>query len=326
MDKASQVLKEIYQGFWQSKGIKRKKAIGRVTRVLEPVSGQQLNLQTLGDDAAPLPYGQRYLLLAADGISPALLVDPFWAGYCSVLVNVNDIYAMGGRPLAMVNVLAAPEGDILDELVKGIKYGCQKFGVPMVGGHLHPDETNPYVSVSILGEAKVLLTSFSAQAGDSLVLAVDLAGDWHNPFPHWDSTSRQPAEEVQAKLALLPYLVEQGLLRAGKDVSNPGILGTVGMLLESSGVGAIIYLEDIPCPVDVALSAWLVAYPGFGFLLSVAPDNVDKVLGAFWQSNVAAGAIGKITGDRRLLIEYSGRQQELIDLSRHTITGIKKQC
>ena len=33
-------------------------------------------------------------------------VNPYWAGYCSVLVNVNDIAAMGGKPLAMVNIMS----------------------------------------------------------------------------------------------------------------------------------------------------------------------------------------------------------------------------
>ena len=324
MDKASEVLQKIYEDFSRSASIKRKMPISRVTSVLEPVSGQRPGLQTLGDDAAPLPYGEGYLLLAADGISPALFSDPFWAGYCSVLVNVNDIYAMGGRPLAMVDVISAPEGDLLDELVKGIKYGCEKFGVPMVGGHLHPGETCPSLIVSIMGEARVLVTSFCAREGDSLVLAVDLEGCWHDPFPHWDSTSGQQEREVRAKLALLPGLAERGLLRAGKDVSNPGILGTAGMLLESSEVGAVISLEDMPRPAGVALPAWLKAYPGFGFLLSVAPGDAGIVLDAFQRVNVAAGVIGEITGDRRLVIEYAGSQQELIDLSRQPITGIEK--
>ena len=39
----------------------------------------------------------------------------------------------------MVNVIGAPSDGSLDEIVRGIRKGCEKFRVPMVGGHLHPD-------------------------------------------------------------------------------------------------------------------------------------------------------------------------------------------
>lgn len=318
------LLQGIYNGFHASKGILRKKAISRVTRILEPVSGQKAGLNTFGDDAAPVPYKQGYLLLAADGIAPYLMSDSFWVGYCSVLVNVNDIYAMGGRPLAMVNVLASPEGIELEEIVRGIEAGCRKFGVPMVGGHLHPETESSSVSVAILGEAKTLLTSFDAMPGDLLVLAIDLAGEWHDPFPHWDSTSKKTPEEVQSKLALLPDLTEQNLLQAGKDISNPGILGTIGMLMESSGVGAVVNLDYIPLPSGVPLDKWvLYAYPGFGFVFSVSQVNVGKVISAFSQLNVSAGVIGQVNAGGRLVVEYGDTQLELIDFATQTITGIK---
>ena len=78
--------------------------------------------------------------LAADGIMTRLLVsEPYAAGKAAVMVAVNDIYSMGGRPLAMVNVLASGDEDHRSKVVEGIKKGCEKLRVPMVGGHLHPD-------------------------------------------------------------------------------------------------------------------------------------------------------------------------------------------
>ena len=54
-----------------------------------------------------IPWKEDYLLLAADGIMPQLLInEPYAAGKAAVMVSVNDIYSMGGRPIAMVNVLA----------------------------------------------------------------------------------------------------------------------------------------------------------------------------------------------------------------------------
>ena len=58
----------------------------------------------LGDDAALLPRQNGQLLLACEGMHPGLVEDdPWFAGWSGVLVNLSDIAAMGGRPLALVN-------------------------------------------------------------------------------------------------------------------------------------------------------------------------------------------------------------------------------
>ena len=58
----------------------------------------------LGDDAAVLPAQAGQLLLACEGMHPGLVEeDPWFAGWSGVLVNLSDIAAMGGRPLALVN-------------------------------------------------------------------------------------------------------------------------------------------------------------------------------------------------------------------------------
>ena len=132
------------------------------------------------------------ILVAADGIWGKIMnVNPYWAGYCSVLVNVNDIAAMGGKPLAMVNIMSISNDEIYEELLKGIKDGCLKFGVPMVGGHLHPDGDCDSLGVAIVGIAQKdkLITSFSAEVGDKIIVAIDLDGKSHEMFSlNWDTT------------------------------------------------------------------------------------------------------------------------------------------
>ena len=83
-------------------GIKRKNLIKDVTSILQDsynIAGR--TIIGFGDDASAINIeNNQLLLLAADGMWGKLMdADPRWAGYCSVLVNVNDIAAMGGIPL-----------------------------------------------------------------------------------------------------------------------------------------------------------------------------------------------------------------------------------
>src|SRR4030066_2603982 len=137
------------------------------------------------------------------------------------MVTVNDIYSMGGRPLAMVNVLASGDEDHRARVVEGIKKGCEKLKVPMVGGHLHPDalENSPSLAVAILGHANKLLRSHLAKAGDDLILAVDLKGDKGcRSVVSWDANSGKTPKELLDRLESLPFIAEKELAEAAKDV------------------------------------------------------------------------------------------------------------
>lgn len=303
-------------------GLARKREIGEVVREL---GAGFLPLDwppCFGEDAAAIPQGDGYLLLAADGIRHTLLADPFWAGYCSVLVNVNDIVATGGHPLAMVNVVAGGRADRRKELLAGIAFGSRHFGVPMIGGHLHPDGEEESVAVAILGTARRLVSSFATRPGDDLLVAVDLSGSWHEPFPHWDSTSFRRPEELRAQLSVVPALADSGLLRAGKDISNPGLLGTLLMLMESSAVGARVDLDSLPAPAGVALPRWLESYPGVGFVLAVPPGCSGEVIAAFEEADMAARVAGSFTGGSRLVGLSGGSSMELWDVARQPVMGV----
>ncbi|MEM1427046.1 MAG: AIR synthase related protein, partial [Cyanobacteria bacterium P01_H01_bin.130] len=75
----------------------------------------------LGDDCAAIPDNDGYLLLAAEGLWPPLVeAEPWFAGWCAVLVNISDIYAMGGRPIAVVDALWSQSADQADALWEGM--------------------------------------------------------------------------------------------------------------------------------------------------------------------------------------------------------------
>ncbi len=301
----------------------RKQPIGAVVETLSAGFVPDGWPVAFGEDAAPIPFGDTHLLLAADGLATELLEDPFWAGYCGVLVNANDIAAMGGRPLAMVNVLGGGDSLWREEVARGLAFGSKHFAIPMVGGHLHPDGPGKALSVAILGAAARLIPSCSALPGHSMVLVVDVEGAWHDPFPNWDSTSWRPSEQVCARLALLPELAEAGLVVAGKDVSNPGLLGTALMMLESSGVGALVDVAAFPRPEGVGALDWLGAYPGCGFLLVVRPSDVEDVVSRAAAVGLAGARVGEVVAGSELSMRVGGSTAALWDHSLEPVTGVR---
>jgi len=307
-------------------GLLRKQPIGDVFKklVLDGQPGPQL--PNYGDDAAVIPWKEGFLLLAADGIMTRLLVnEPYAAGKASVMVTVNDIYSMGGKPLAMVNVLASGDEEQRSKVVEGIRKGCEKLKVPMVGGHLHPDApgSSPSLAVAILGYANKLLRSHLAKAGDDIILAVDLKGDKGcRSVVSWDANSGKTPEELLYRLEALPLIAEREWSQAAKDVSNSGILGTVSIMMENSGKGAIIELASIPKPLEVELSDWLVCFQSFGFVLSVSPKNSEAVISLFREREITAPIIGKVIDDPMVTLKNGVESKVLFDFRKDKITGI----
>jgi uncharacterized protein len=307
-------------------GLTRKQPIREVFQKLVQDQSFGLQLPNYGDDTAVIPWGDGFLLLAADGIMPQLLInEPYAAGKAAVMVCVNDIYSMGGRPVAMVNVLAYGDAGRRAEVVEGIKKGCQKLRVPMVGGHLHPDAPPlaPALSVAILGNAKKVLRSHLAKAGDDLILAVDLNGQKGcQSVVSWDANSGKSSEEILHRLEALPLIAEREWALAAKDISNAGILGTTAIMMENSGLGAIIDLPSIPRPAGMDFIDWLLAFQSFSFILSVPMNYSDQVCSLFRERNIEAAPIGKVTAGPEVYLHDGPVQDILFDFSRDRITGI----
>jgi hypothetical protein len=308
-------------------GLLRKQPIKNVVEKLKLTHQYGSQLPNYGDDAAVIPWKGEYLLFATDGMMTALLInEPYAAGKASVMVTVNDIYTMGGRPIGLVNVLASGDEKHRALVVEGIAKGCQKLRVPMLGGHLHPDTSpsSPALSVAILGSAKKLLRCHLAEAGDDLILAVDLNGQRGcRSVVSWDANSGKTADELLFRLEALPRIAEQGLSCAAKDISNAGILGTISIMLENSGKGGSIDLEAIPRPSEIALIDWLHCFQSFGFILSVKPEKSKEVQALFSKRTISSSIIGKVFDEPIVTLKQKQESMTLFDFRKDEITGIR---
>lgn len=324
-------LKALVDSIRSFEGITRKNLIKDVTENLDDtynIAGR--TVLGFGDDASAIDIGNnKLLLMAADGMWGKLMeADPWWAGYCSVLVNVNDIAAMGGIPMGMTNVLSSSDKKICKEIMKGITDGVRKFSVPMVGGHFHPDTPYNALDVSITGiiNREDVITSCGAEVGDKVIVAIDTDGHKHPKFPlNWDSTTTKSPEIVQAQIMVMNKLATEHLVTSGRDISNPGTLGTLGMLLEASGTGATVELDLIPRNKTVSWEEWLKIYPGSGFVLTAKEENVERIIELLEAVEIRSNVAGEIIEDKKLYLTHYHEKEVVFDFNMDRIMGIKEK-
>jgi uncharacterized protein len=305
----------------------RKSRAFAAKRAIATVAGQ-LNLNrvsaaAVGDDCAAIPDGDGYLLFAIEGfLSEFVTSDPWFAGWCGIMVNLADVAAMGGRPVAVVDCVLASDEHEVDPILIGMRAASETFGIPIVGGHTCTSGDDRQLSVAILGRAKKLLTSFDAAPGDRLIVAIDLRGRYREPHSNWEAATDAPPQRLRACFDLLPTIAERGLSKSAKDISQAGIVGTSMMLAECSGVGIAIDLESLPRPPGIGLERWLQTFPSFGFILAVPPQNVDHVLSLFEKQGVSAADAGVVTAARRVEILERGRRETVWDFNAAPLLGL----
>lgn len=284
------------------------KPVGRTVPFDHPLVPDVDEEVRIGDDCAALPDGQGgHLLFAAEGILPAFVQEhPWFAGYSAVMVNLSDICAMGGRPLAVTDMLWIDDQADGDEVWAGMQAAAEAYGVPVVGGHTSYRCAPKHLGVAVLGQSRELLTSYDATPGETLFMTVDLNGEYFEGYPFWNASVGTAPDRLQMTLTLMQTVAEEGWSRAGKDISMGGIAGTLAMLLNTSGVGAELRLDDVPKPPEADWDKWLVSFPSFGYLMTTSADHVPALTAHFEAHDMACAAVGTIQADEGLRITHDG--------------------
>jgi putative N-acetyltransferase (TIGR04045 family) len=215
-----------------------------------------------GDDGAPVPGTD--VIAATDAILPSMVErDPEWAGWCSVLVNVNDLYAMGAVPVGLMDALGARDASFARRVLRGLTDAARAWGIPVLGGHTQLG-VPAALAVTALGRTDHPVAGGGAGPGQRLRVTADLGGGWRPGYQgaQWDSSTRRTPAELRALADVVPALAPTG----AKDVSMSGLVGTAGMLAEASGCRAILNVADIPAPAGVTRADWLTCFPGFAIV------------------------------------------------------------
>ncbi len=268
-----------------------KRSIGAV---LGSVGASPGGTAWVGDDGAPV-VGTDVVAVQDSILGVMVERDPWWAGWCSVLVNANDLAAMGAVGVGLLDGLTAPSEAHAQQVFAGISEGAAAWGVDILGGHTQIGGHSS-LSVTMLGRTGDAdpVAGGGARVGQHVSVIADLGGRWRPGYQgrQWDSTSERSPEELRAMHRLVGRLAPA----AAKDVSMAGLVGTVAMMAEASGTGVTLTVDDIPRPSAARYADWLTCFPGFAMVVATdEPIPADHPTVA--AAPVAVASCGRITAE-----------------------------
>jgi len=212
-----------------------------------------LGFETSDDAAVYRLSADSAALLTVDFFTP-IVDDPYDFGRITAANALSDVYAMGGTPLAVMNLLAFPcsmGADIVGEVVRGGAEKVAEAGAVTVGGHTI-DDKEPKFGLSVFGTVHPdkVVRNRGAQPRDVLFLTKPIGtGIFGTALKQQieDGESARDVIEVMAELnrRACEAMVEVGV-HAATDVTGFGLLGHLHEMCDASGCAAEVDLDEVP--------------------------------------------------------------------------------
>jgi hypothetical protein len=300
-------------------GVRAKSAIGTVADVL----GGGDWWAGPGDDGAVVTDDGRMLVVGGEAMLPAFVAgDPYGAGIGAMVANVNDLAAMGARPLAIVDTLVGP-AQVCRDILRGMRWASERYDVPIVGGHLTESDGPPSFSAFGLGRANAVLSATHTEPGQALIVAACVDGGMRDDFLFFRSFEQQ-GFNLGADVRLLAEIAESGAAVAAKDVSMAGMIGSLAMLLEANRLGVTVDLEAVPVPSGVSLGDWLCCFPSYAFVLTAPADRAGDCVSMFAGHGITAAVAGKLDDSGAVRLASGSGAVTAFDLRAEGVTRLAR--
>jgi selenide, water dikinase len=200
------------------------------------------------------------LVLTTDFFTP--IVDaPYDFGRIAAANALSDVYAMGGRPVAALNLVGFPdaalEASVLGDILRGGADKAREAGIDIVGGHtIKTDEPIYGLAVTGLVNPKRMVTNAGARPGDALVLTKPLGLGIVTTAAKQDADPRGAIVRAIELMATLNRAACEAMLNVGvhaaTDVTGFGLLGHLRNVTKASGCSATVWVARVP----VLEAAW----------------------------------------------------------------------
>jgi selenide,water dikinase len=224
-----------------------------------------------GDDAAVYRIDQNRALVATVDFFTPIVDDPYDFGRIAAANALSDVYAMGGRPLFALNLVAFPRdllnSGALQNILRGGSDLALQAGVAIIGGH-SIDDREPKYGLCVIGEVHPdrIVSNRGAQPGDALVLTKPIGTGIISTALKAGAASANTVAHATASMVTLNRTAAEAMLRTGvsaaTDVTGFGLLGHLASMLRASGHAARVYARNVPLLPDVWELAELGHIPG----------------------------------------------------------------
>lgn len=289
----------------------------------------------IGDDAAVLKPDFRKLLLTTDMMTEGIhfdlnLITPYQLGFKVVSVNVSDIYAMGGSPAFLLLAMAV-NGNTSEEFIEAFFDGVQKaldiYKVKLIGGDLSSSRKDMVISATLAGYARLPVLRSGARPGDRIYVTGKL-GDSACGLALLRLINRPVAIETgdktdqPLKWQIMQPLIKRHLLPRAvnpkefyscatsmMDISD-GLFIDLARICEASGVGAKIYMRDIPLSSQMKKAAAFLDMDPYKLAVSGGEDY-ELLFTASPDMKVEAACLGEITASERVFVDIDNKEKSL---------------
>jgi phosphoribosylformylglycinamidine synthase len=255
-------------------------------------------------------------------------VEPFQGAATGVGGILRDVFAIGARPVAILDSLRFGEPSsarsryLLEHAVAGIGHYGNSIGVATVGGEIYfegPYEQNCLVNAMCVGviETDKLIRSAAAGVGNVVVLfgartgrdGIGGASVLASAELGDEDSAKRPTVQIgdpfeESKLLECSLeLLDRGLLVALQDLGAAGLTSSSSEMAAKGGVGIDLDVRRVPLrEADMEPFEIMISESQERMLCVVEPERVDDVLGVCAKWEVNATAIGEVTSSGRLRV------------------------
>jgi selenide,water dikinase len=226
--------------------------IGELPR---PANGSVLVGSETADDAAVYQVSEELAVVSTADFFTPIVDDPHDFGRIAAANALSDVYAMGGRPLMAINLVAWSleelGGELLREVLRGGAEVAAAAGVPITGGH-SIDDREPKYGLAVTGTVhpQRILRNSTARAGDELYLSKPVGGGAASTAMKRGTAPEPVAAAAVEVMSTLNADASERALAVGAsavtDVTGFGLLGHLRELATASGVGAEVDAHAVP--------------------------------------------------------------------------------
>jgi selenide,water dikinase len=207
------------------------------------------------DDAGVFRISENLALVQTVDFFPPIVDDPYFFGQIAAANALSDIFAMGGRPITALNIVAFPKGtlpaEILGDILRGGKEKVEEAGAIVVGGHSIKDTELKYgiAATGLIDPSRIILNS-GAKPGDVLFLTKRLGTGLITTGIKRNKASAELTDVVIKQMAQLNRaaceLMLQYDVHAATDITGYGLLGHAYEMATASNATIRLFADKLP--------------------------------------------------------------------------------